>query len=187
MRWGFILIRHHFRVDTEPQRGKDTYPRAPTGLTPGEERGELKEWGEMVRAGHLAEGTCPGALKVLVWGTLSTPFYVYVRSFLYLLCTSMKLYYTKALSDPASSLAPDWILLLWRPRTPASLHDSETTFHLGGSSGILQDKTLYFSDGTDNLCEPTYADSKNAESAIWSSRQCLPVLGSLLCCILQLV
>ena len=44
----------------------------------------------------------------------------YVRSFLYLLYTLIKLYYTKALSDQASSLAPDWILLLWRPRIPAS-------------------------------------------------------------------
>ena len=32
---------------------------------------------------------------------------IYVRSFLYLLYTLRKLYYTKALSDPASSLAPD--------------------------------------------------------------------------------
>ena len=32
----------------------------------------------------------------------------YVRSFLYLFYTLIKLYYTKALSDPASSLAPDW-------------------------------------------------------------------------------
>ena len=31
----------------------------------------------------------------------------YVRSFLYLLYTSIKLYYTKALSNQASSLAPD--------------------------------------------------------------------------------
>ena len=31
----------------------------------------------------------------------------YVRSFLYLLYTLVKLYYTKALSDQASSLAPD--------------------------------------------------------------------------------
>ena len=31
---------------------------------------------------------------------------VYVRSFLYLLYTLIKLYYTKALSDQASSLAP---------------------------------------------------------------------------------
>ena len=65
---------------------------------------------------------------------------VYVRSFLYLLYTLIKLYYTKALSDKASSLALDWILLLWRPRIPASLRGSTTTFHLGGSSGILQDK-----------------------------------------------
>ena len=35
------------------------------------------------------------------------PFDVYVRSFLYLLYTLIKLYYTKALSDQASSLAPD--------------------------------------------------------------------------------
>ena len=32
---------------------------------------------------------------------------VYVRSFLYLLYALIKLYYTKALSDQASSLAPD--------------------------------------------------------------------------------
>ena len=32
---------------------------------------------------------------------------VYVRRFLYLLYTLIKLYYTKALSDPALSLAPD--------------------------------------------------------------------------------
>ena len=44
----------------------------------------------------------------------------YVRSFLYLLYTLIKLYYTKALSVQASSLAPDWILLLQRPRIPAS-------------------------------------------------------------------
>ena len=51
----------------------------------------------------------------------------YVRSFLYLLYALIKLYYTKALSDQASSLAPDWILLLRRPRIPASFH-SATTF-----------------------------------------------------------
>ena len=32
---------------------------------------------------------------------------VFVRSFLYLFYTLIKLYYTKALSDQASSLAPD--------------------------------------------------------------------------------
>ena len=71
----------------------------------------------------------------------------------YLLYTLIKLYCTKALSDPASSLAPDWILLLWRPRTPASLHDSATTFHLGGSSGILQDKVRML--GALVLCSPS--------------------------------
>ena len=44
----------------------------------------------------------------------------YVRSFLYLLYTLIKLYYTKALSDQVLSLASDWILLLWGPRIPAS-------------------------------------------------------------------
>ena len=48
---------------------------------------------------------------------------VYVRSFLYLLYTLIKLYYTKALSNQASSQAPDWILLLRRPRVPASFPD----------------------------------------------------------------
>ena len=54
----------------------------------------------------------------------------YVRSFLYLICTLIKLYYTKVLSDQASSLAPDWILLLWGPRILVSLHDSTTTFQM---------------------------------------------------------
>ena len=62
------------------------------------------------------------------WGILFLPpSDAYVRSFLYLLYTLIKLYYTKALSDPASSLAPDWIRLLWRPRIQASYH-SATTF-----------------------------------------------------------
>ena len=52
----------------------------------------------------------------------------YVRSFLYFIYPLLKLYYTKALCDQASSLAPDWILLLWKPRIPASFH-SATTFH----------------------------------------------------------
>ena len=53
----------------------------------------------------------------------------YVRSFLYLLYTLIKLYYTKALSDQTLSLAPDWILLLRGPRIPVSSRDSTTTFH----------------------------------------------------------
>ena len=64
------------------------------------------------------------------------PFDVCVRSFLYLLYTLIKLYYTKALSHQASSLAPDWILLFWRPRIPESFRGSATTFHL------VQGKTL---------------------------------------------
>ena len=54
----------------------------------------------------------------------------YVRSFLYLLYTLIKLYYTKTLSDQASSLAPDWILLLRGPRIPVYSRDSTTTFHI---------------------------------------------------------
>ena len=81
------------------------------------------------------------------------PLLMSVRSFLYLLYTLVKLYCTKALSDPASSLALDWILLLRRPRTPASLRDSETTFHLGGLSRILQDKVRML--GALVLCSPS--------------------------------
>jgi len=50
----------------------------------------------------------------------------YVRSFLYLLYTLIKLYYTKALSDQGSSLAPDWILLPQGPRILVSSCDSTT-------------------------------------------------------------
>ena len=55
------------------------------------------------------------------------------------------LYFNKTLlhkssEQSASSLAPNWILLLQGPRIPVSSRDSTTTFHLGGSSGILQDK-----------------------------------------------
>ena len=45
---------------------------------------------------------------------------VCVRSFLCLFYALTELYYPKALSDQALSLAPDWILLLQRPRIPAS-------------------------------------------------------------------
>ena len=58
----------------------------------------------------------------------------YVRSFLYLLYTLIKLYYTKALSDQASSLALDWILLLRGPRIPVSSRDSTTTFQYPDNS-----------------------------------------------------
>ena len=51
-------------------------------------------------------------------GTLLPPSDAYIRSFPYLLYTLIKFYYAKALSNPASSLAPDWIHLLRRPRIP---------------------------------------------------------------------
>ena len=57
----------------------------------------------------------------------------YVRSFLYLLYTLIKLYYTKAMSGQASSLAPDWILLR-EPRIPVYLRDSTTTFHFSNTT-----------------------------------------------------
>ena len=41
------------------------------------------------------------------WVLFPPPSDVYVRSFLYLLYTLIKLYYTKALSDQVPSLAPD--------------------------------------------------------------------------------
>ena len=53
---------------------------------------------------------------------------VYVRSFLCPFFTLIKLCYTKALSDQAWSLAPDWILLLQRPRILVSFRGSATTF-----------------------------------------------------------
>ena len=59
-----------------------------------------------------------------------------IRSFLYLLYTLIKLYYTKALSNQASSLALDWILLLRRPRILASFH-SARTFHAEAETSIL--------------------------------------------------
>ena len=81
-----------------------------------------------------------------------SPSDAYVRSFLYLLYTLIQLYYTKALSDPASSLVPNWIRLLQRARIPASYH-SATTFHLRGSSRILQDKVRML--GALVLCSPS--------------------------------
>ena len=45
---------------------------------------------------------------------------------------------------------------------------------------ILYDFTFPFSDGPNNFCGSASADSKNPDSAVWLSRQCLPVLGSFL-------
>ena len=51
------------------------------------------------------------------------------------------------------SLAPDWILPLQRPRISESFCGSATTFHLGGSSGILQNKVRML--GALVLCSPS--------------------------------
>ena len=69
-------------------------------------------------------------------GVLSlSPSDVYVRSFFYLFYTLMNLYYTKALSHHALSLAPDWILLLQRPRILASLMAQQQSLNTTPSSG----------------------------------------------------
>ena len=59
---------------------------------------------------------------------------VYVRSFLYLFYTLIKLYYTKALSDQASSLATNGILLLQRPRILVSSVVQQQPFKRSGSA-----------------------------------------------------
>ena len=73
---------------------------------------------------------------------------VYVRSFLCPFYTLIKLYCTKALSEQALALAPDWILLLRRPRIPASFCGSATTFQ---NRQIHRDrkKTVVTTDGTE--------------------------------------
>ena len=58
-------------------------------------------------SGDVRDAINYNSIKKYFRGTLLPPSDAYVRSFLYLLYTLIKLYYTKALSDPASSLAPD--------------------------------------------------------------------------------
>ena len=68
-------------------------------------------------------------LKPSRQGTVSAHFWCLCQKLsLSPLCFNKTFYYTKALSHQASSLAPDWIPLLLRPRIPASFH-STTTFH----------------------------------------------------------
>ena len=57
-----------------------------------------------------------------------TPFWCLYRK-LCLFYTLIKLYYTKALSSQASSLAPYWILLLWRPRILKSFILQQQSFN----------------------------------------------------------
>ena len=104
----------------------------------------------------------------LAGGTLSAPFWCLCQKLSLSPLYFNKLYYTKALSDPASSLAPDWIRLLRRPRIPR-LISSATTFQyypgvlvaqlvrnlhamwqtqvqfLGGEDPLEKEMTMYFS------------------------------------------
>ena len=75
----------------------------------------------------------------------------YARNFPYLLYTLAKLYYTKALSDQASSLAPDWILLLQRSRILASFRGSATTFQNDALTDLLNKSRYYLYFGIDIL------------------------------------
>ena len=78
--------------------------------------------GDAIQPSHPLSSASPPALNPSQHQGLSQ----WVNYFLY---TLIKLYYTKSLSDQASSLAPDWTLLLRNPRVPVVLHDSATTFH----------------------------------------------------------
>ena len=62
----------------------------------------------------------------------------YVRSFLYPFYTLIKLYYTKAPSNQALSLALDWILLLRRPRILVSFVVQQQPFILGAYPGFFR-------------------------------------------------
>ena len=58
-----------------------------------------------------------------------SPSDVYAQNLLYLFYTLVNLYYTTSVSDQASSLAPDWILLPQRPRIPASFTAQQQPFN----------------------------------------------------------
>ena len=77
-------------------------------------------------------------------GTLLPPSDAYVRSFLYLPYTLNKTILS-LVSGPGLNSSP------LEAKNPTS-HHSETTFHLGGSSGILQDKVRML--GALVLCSP---------------------------------
>ena len=69
-------------------------------------------------------------LKTSMGALFLLPSDVYVRSFLCLFYTLIKLYHTKALSHQALSLALDWIPLLCRPIIPASFMAQQQTFSI---------------------------------------------------------
>ena len=81
---------------------------------------------------------------------------VYVRSFLCPFYTLIKLYCTKALSEQALALAPDWILLLRGPRIPVSSRDSTTTFRQESHMrGLLPNKWWLLTASPVALCRLT--------------------------------
>ena len=80
----------------------------------GEEPGTtLSVWGISVIRLAACYQVYNALLKTSKGALFLSPSEVYVRSFLYPIYILIKLYYKKALSDPALSLAPDWSLLLW--------------------------------------------------------------------------
>ena len=121
-------------------------------------------------------------MLTLVRGYSFCPFLMSLSGDFSIFYTLIKLYYAKALSYWASSLALDWILLLWTPRILASFMVHQQPF-IGGSSEILQYKVrmlgaffvlkqtrflLYFTNSTVCLCE-------------WMTRPAWRKWGALLC------
>ena len=88
--------------------------------------------------------------------------------------TLIKIYYTKSLSDlsQALSLAPDWIILLRRPRIPASLHDSTTTFQYFRQETVPQvfwAKIRKFHVTSGKLC-PNFISWNIENSIFWAGK-----------------
>ena len=75
---------------------------------------------------------------------------VYVRSFLYLFYTLIKLYYTKSLSDQALSLAPVWIILFQRPKIQMSFMVQQQLFTMS-SPVMLHIEPLDVSNQVNNV------------------------------------
>ena len=89
--------------------------------------------------------------------------------------TLIELYCTKAVSNQASSLAPDWLLLFQRPRIPASFHESATTFqHPPGGSQSEITFTEEIHDNTWNCALATYLGKR------WQGLgRCIRFMGNL--------
>ena len=82
------------------------------------------------------------------------PFDAYVRSFLYLLFTLIKLYYTKLWAiKPCLWPQIEFFFSSGGQESWCLFWGSATAFHLGGSSGIFQDKVRML--GALVLCSPS--------------------------------